>query len=72
MVPLITILGYGFYALGSILYLMISSPCQLFVLQIVFALGTVCLAAPLTALFAKYIQKGKEGLQWGNNSQYEL
>ncbi len=62
---LISILGYSLYALGSILYLLISSPWQLFVLQIVFAVGTACLAAPLSALFAKYIQKGKEGLQWG-------
>jgi len=62
---LITIAGYALYALGSILYLIISSPWQLFVLQIVFAFGTACLSAPLTALFAKYITKGKEGLQWG-------
>ncbi len=62
---LITIFGYGFYALGSLLYLTISSPWQLFFLQIVFAIGTACLSAPLTALFAKYIQKGKEGEQWG-------
>ena len=62
---LITVFGYGFYALGSLLYLFISSPLQLFGLQIVFALGTACLAAPLTALFARYIQKGKEGTQWG-------
>ena len=62
---LITIFGYGFYALGSLLYLIISSPWQLFILQIIFALGTACLVAPLSALFAKYIQKGKEGAQWG-------
>jgi len=47
------------------LYIFISRPWQLFVLQIVFALGTACLSAPLIALFAKYITKGKEGLQWG-------
>ncbi len=62
---LITVFGYGFYALGSLLYLFISSPLQLFGLQVIFALGTACLAAPLTALFARYIQKGKEGAQWG-------
>lgn len=62
---LISILGYGLYAIGSILYLVISSPWQLFVLQVVFAFGTACLSAPLTALFTKYIQKGKQGLQWG-------
>ncbi len=62
---IITIFGYGFYALGSLLYLFISTPWQLFGLQIIFAIGTACLAAPLTALFAKFIQKGKEGIQWG-------
>jgi MFS family permease len=62
---LMTIFGYGFYALGSLLYLIISRPWQLFALQIIFAIGTACLSAPLTALFAKYIQKGKEGAQWG-------
>jgi len=62
---LVAIFGYGLYALGSFLYLIISSPWQLFILQVVFAFGTACLAAPLTALFAKYIQKGKEGEQWG-------
>lgn len=62
---LITVVGYASYALGSFLYLIISSPWQLFGLQVVFAFGTACLAAPLTALFAEYIQKGKEGEQWG-------
>ncbi|OGF38800.1 hypothetical protein A2515_03525 [Candidatus Falkowbacteria bacterium RIFOXYD12_FULL_34_57] len=62
---LITIFGYTMYALGSLLYVFISSPWQLFGLQIVFAVGTACLSAPLTALFSKYITKGKEGTQWG-------
>jgi MFS family permease len=62
---LITVFGYGFFALGSLLYLIISSPWQLFVLQIIFAIGTACLSAHLTALFAKYVQKEKEGEQWG-------
>jgi MFS family permease len=62
---LVTVFGYGLYALGSFLYLIISSPWQLFALQVVFAFGTACLAAPLTALFSQYIQKGKEGAQWG-------
>lgn len=62
---LITIFGYGFYALGSFLYLLVASPWQLFGLQVIFAIGTACLSAPLTALFAKHIQKGQEGAQWG-------
>lgn len=62
---LITVFGYGLYALGSLLYIFISSPWQLFILQVIFAIGTACLSAPLIALFSKYIQKGKEGAQWG-------
>ncbi|MFC1787869.1 MFS transporter [Patescibacteria group bacterium] len=62
---LITTLGYLFFAIGSFGYLIISHPWQLFILQIVFALGTACLSAPLSALFAKFIQKGKEGFEWG-------
>ncbi len=62
---LIAVFGYLLYALGSLLYLVISSPWQLFGLQIVFAIGTACLAGPLNALFAKYIQKDKVGEQWG-------
>ena len=54
---LITILGYGLYALATLLYLAIRNPWQLFVLQGLFAVAGGCLSAPLTALFAKYIQK---------------
>ena len=62
---LVTVFGYGFHALGSWLYLIITYPWQLFILQIAFAIGTACLFGPLNALFAKYIQKEKEGEQWG-------
>ena len=65
---LITIVGYGFFAIGSLLYVFIATAWQLFILQIIFAIGTACLAAPLTALFAKYIQHKDEGLQWSLNS----
>lgn len=62
---LITVFGYGLFALGTFFYLIINSPWQLFILQVIFAIGTACLAAPLNALFSQYIQKGKEGAQWG-------
>ena len=62
---LITSFGYLMFALGSLGYLLITNPLQLFILQIIFALGAACLAAPLSALFARFVQKGKEGLQWG-------
>lgn len=65
---LIIIFGYFLYTVGTLGYIMISSPWQLFALQIVFALGTACLSGPWAALFAKFVQKGKEGEQWGIGS----
>jgi len=60
----ITTLGFLLGAIGNFGYIFISHPYQLFMLQIVFAISTACLAAPLSALFATFIQKEKEGLQW--------
>ena len=62
---LITTLGYFIYAIASLFYLIIDSPWQLFVLQIIFAIGTEFLSEPLSALFSKYIDKEKEGEGWG-------
>ena len=64
----ITVLGFIIFAVGNFGYLFISKPYQLFILQIIFALGTACLSAPLSALFARYIQKEKAGLQWALDS----
>ncbi|MFA6397659.1 MAG: MFS transporter [Candidatus Paceibacterota bacterium] len=61
----VVILGYVLYALGTFGYLIINNTWQLFILQIIFAIGTACLAAPWSALFSKFIQKKTEGLQWG-------
>ena len=62
---LITIFGFFMYVVASLWYLIISSPWHLYVLQIIQAVGTACLSAPLTVLFSRFIQKGKEGTQWG-------
>lgn len=62
---LVTIFGCYLYALATLGYLLVRSPWQLFLLQVVFALATACLSAPLSALFARFIQKKDEGLQWG-------
>lgn len=61
---LITVIGYLLFALGSIGYLFIAHPWQLFGLQVIFATGTACLSAPLSALFSKFINKQQEGFQW--------
>ena len=62
---LVAVLGYYIYAFGTLGYLLVAKPWQLFLLQIVFAIGVACLAGPLTALFSQYIQKKKAGAQWG-------
>jgi MFS family permease len=65
---LLTICGYLFFAIEGIGYLVITKPWQLYVLQVVAAVGSACLAAPLSALFARYIEKSNEGSQWGLES----
>jgi MFS family permease len=65
---LITVAGYYLFALGTLGYMIISRSWHLFLLQVIFALAAACLSAPLTALFAKYIDKKEEGLEWGLNS----
>ncbi|MDQ5954831.1 MAG: hypothetical protein QG583_759 [Patescibacteria group bacterium] len=64
----ITTLGFVLFAIGSFGYIFISAPYQLFILQVIFAIGTACLSAPLSALFAKYINKENAGLQWALDS----
>ena len=65
---LITVAGYYLFAVGTLGYMVISRSWHLFLLQVVFALASACLSAPLTALFSRYIDKKDEGLQWGLNS----
>ena len=65
---IVTIIGFLLFAAGNYGYLIITKPYQLFILQIVFAVATACLSAPLTALFSKFIKKGDEGFQWALDS----
>lgn len=65
---IITVVGYYLFAIGTLGYMVISKSWHLFLLQVIFALAAACLSAPLTALFARYIDKKDEGLQWGLNS----
>ena len=60
----ITIFGYAIFSITAIGYIFISHTWQLFILQIISALGTACLASPLTALMSHSIDKKHEGLQW--------
>lgn len=61
---LLTTIGFAVSAVGTLCYLFIQTPMQLYMLQIVFAVSTALLSAPLSALFAQYIQKEKAGLLW--------
>jgi MFS family permease len=60
----ITVLGYSLLAISALGYIFISHPWQLFVLQIIAAIGTACLASPLTSLMSHNINKENEGFQW--------
>lgn len=61
----ITVFGYFLFSIVSLLYLLISQPWHLFLIQILSAVATACVSAPLSSLFAEYIQKNKSGEQWG-------
>jgi MFS family permease len=64
----ITVCGYLLFALGNFGFLFIKHPYQLFILQIVFALGVACLSGPMSSLFSQYIQKKNDGFQWSLGS----
>ncbi len=60
----VTVCGYALFAVNALGYIFISHPWQLFILQVIAALATACLASPLTALMAHNIDKKNEGLEW--------
>jgi len=57
-------LGLFIGALCNLGYIFISTPLQLYVLQIGFALSNGILFAPFAALFAKHIDENKSGFLW--------
>jgi MFS family permease len=61
-------IGFAISALGTLGYVFIETPIQLYVLQLVFALSTALLTAPFSALMAKYIDEKKAGLLWALES----
>ena len=64
----ITVFGYLLFSLGNLGFLVITEPYQLFMLQIVFALGVACLSGPMSSLFAQFIEKKNDGFQWSLGS----
>ena len=61
---LLTTSGFALAAFGTLAYLVIQTPVQLYALQIVFAVSTAFLSAPFSVLLAKHINKGEEGFMW--------
>ncbi len=61
---LLATFGFLVSSVGTLCYLVISSPFQLYILQILFAVSTALLSAPLSALFAKHIENKNSGFMW--------
>lgn len=61
---LLATLGFALGSVGTLCYLIIQTPAQLYALQMLFAISTALLSAPLTALFARHINIEKSGLMW--------
>ena len=61
---LLIVLGFALGALGTLSYLIIQTPTQLYLLQIFFALSTALISAPFQAIFAQHINAEKSGLMW--------
>lgn len=61
---LLTTAGFTISAFATLAYLVIKTPLELYLLQIVFALSTALLSAPFSALFAQHIKEEQAGLMW--------
>lgn len=61
---ILTVFGFALGAIGTLCYLIIETTIELYALQILFALSTAILSAPLSALFAQHIDTKKSGLLW--------
>lgn len=61
---LLTTAGFTISAFATLAYLVIKTPVELYILQLVFALSTALLSAPFSALFAQHIKEEQAGLMW--------
>jgi MFS family permease len=61
---LLIVFGFALGAVGTLSYLVIETPTQLYLLQILFALSTALISAPFQAIFARHIDTEKSGLMW--------
>ncbi len=52
------------YVLVPLLYLLITEPWHLFVIQFIYGVGTAMTLPTWTAIFSRHIDTGKEGIEW--------
>lgn len=57
--------GNTIFIVVPLLYLLISEPMHLFVIQFVYGLGAALTFPTWNALFTRHIDRGKEGVEWG-------
>lgn len=57
--------GNTIFIVVPILYLFISEPIHLFVIQFIYGLGAALTYPTWNALFTRHIDRGKEGVEWG-------
>jgi hypothetical protein len=58
--------GYALRSIGIFCYLLISTPMQLLVVQVLIGLSLALSSPAYDALYSKSLEKGKEASQWGD------
>ena len=58
-------IGSIIYSLIPLLYLIISKPWHLFIVQIIFGIATAFTLPSWYALFTRHVDKNHEGIEWG-------
>jgi MFS family permease len=61
----ILLVGNTIFVIVPLLYLLISQPWHLFIIQFVYGLGAALTYPTWNALFTRHIDKGREGVEWG-------
>jgi MFS family permease len=62
---IILLVGNTIFIIVPLLYLLISEPWHLFLIQFIFGLGAALTSPTWLAIFTRHIDKGKEGIEWG-------
>lgn len=59
------LIGNTVFIIVPLLYMLISTPWHLFVIQFVYGLGAALTYPTWSAVFTRHIDEGKEGIAWG-------